>query len=240
MSDTLCSGQKHSDKKTLADLDANVLCRHGEKVQCQYPGPYCRRCIFILPAPDQVATSMADTDDEQSFRQAMHDVRPLRGSKLHVDSGPKPNTGVPQSTLRARRKAAEQGRPATGAALSEAWIEPIDPEQFINFARPGIQDSRLRQLRQGGIPIEYQLDLHGYKIDEARELIYEFIKACRQRRLGCVRIIHGKSHRSKERESTLKSHTNHWLKQISDVLAFCSAPPSAGGTGSVLVLLRRK
>ncbi len=183
---------------------------------------------------------MPNTDDEQSFRQATNDVRPLRGSKLHAHSGSKPNTGIPQSTLRARRKAAERGRPSVGAALSEAWIEPVEPEEFIKFVRPGVQDSRLRQLCQGSIPVEYQLDLHGYKIDEARELIYEFIKVCRSRRLTCVRIIHGKSHRSKERESTLKSHTNHWLKQLPDVLAFCSALPPAGGTGSVLILLRRK
>ena len=183
---------------------------------------------------------MPDTDDDLSFRQAMSDVRPLRGSKLHADSGPKNNINMPQSTLQARRKAAEQDRPGVGAALSEAWIEPVEPEEYIKFARPGIQDSRLRQLRQGSIPVEYQLDLHGYNIDEARELIDEFIKFCRQQRLGCVRIIHGKSHRTKERQLTLKSHTNHWLRQIPDVLAFYSAPPSAGGTGSVLMLLKRK
>ena len=194
----------------------------------------------VVYFPCQTSTAMPDTDDDQSFRETMSDVRPLRNSKLHADSGQKTNSGVPQSTLRARRKAAEQGRPCAGAALSEAWIEPIEPEEYIKFARPGIQDSRLRQLRQGSLPVEYQLDLHGYKIDEARELIADFIKACRQHRLSCVRIIHGKSHRTKERQLTLKSHTNHWLRQIPDVLAFCSAPPSAGGTGSVLILLKRK
>ncbi|WP_066017494.1 Smr/MutS family protein [Endozoicomonas atrinae] len=186
---------------------------------------------------------MSERDDEQSFLEAMSDVRPLSGkksNKTHSGISRKPNTDVPESTLRARRRAAEQEKAPAGAALSEAWIEPVDPEQFIDFSRPGIQTTRLRQLRQGMIPVQFQVDLHGYKIDEARELINEFIQVSRFRGLTCVRIIHGKSHRSKERQSTLKSHTNHWLKQLPDVLAFCSAPPSEGGTGSVLVLLKRK
>lgn len=186
---------------------------------------------------------MSERDDEQSFREAMRDVRPLsgkKGNKTHSGISRKPNTDIPESTLMARRKAAELDKPPSGAALSDAWIEPVDPEQFIEFSRPGIQTTRRRQLRQGMIPVQFQLDLHGYRIDEARELIHEFIQVSRYRGLTCVRIIHGKSHRSKERQSTLKSHTNHWLKQLPDVLAFCSAPPSEGGTGSVLVLLKRK
>ncbi|MFK0569915.1 Smr/MutS family protein [Endozoicomonas sp.] len=186
---------------------------------------------------------MSDKDDEKSFREAMNDVRPLSGkksSKTHLGESRRPGADIPDSTLRARRRAAELDKPSAGAALSEAWIEPVDPEQPIAFSRPGIQHTRLRQLRQGVLPIQFQLDLHGYKIDEARELINEFIQASRYRGLSCVRIIHGKSHRCKERQSTLKSHTNHWLKQMPDVLAFCSAPQSEGGTGSVLVLLKRK
>lgn len=186
---------------------------------------------------------MSEKDDEQNFRKAMSDVRPLigkQGNKAYTGINHTPNKDFPDSTLRARRRAAEQEKPGTGAALSEAWVEPIDSEQFIEFSKPGIQATRLRQLRQGVIPVQFQVDLHGYNIDEARELIYEFIQVCRCRGLTCVRIIHGKSHRSKDRQSTLKSHTNHWLKQIPDVLAFCSAPPSKGGTGSVLVLLKRK
>lgn len=173
----------------------------------------------------------------------MSDVQPLSGkqkSKLHHGQPRNPNSNLPESTLRARREAAQREKPVGGAALSEAWVEPIDPEQFIEFSRPGLQQTRLRQLRQGTLPIQYQVDLHGYKVEEARELVNEFIQASRDKKYICVRIIHGKSHHSIERQSTLKSHTNHWLKQIPEVLAFCSAPPSEGGTGSVLVLLKRK
>ncbi|WP_095210390.1 Smr/MutS family protein [Endozoicomonas ascidiicola] len=181
-------------------------------------------------------------DEEQSFEQAMKGVKPLKNKNIKAQIGkqlPK-KVSVPESTLQARRKAAQQLQSSGGAALSEAWVEPIEPEQSVAFSRDGIQHNRMRQLRQGMIPIQFELDLHGYKIDEARELISEFIQIARLRGVTCVRVVHGKSHRTKDRQSTLKSHTNHWLKQMSDVLAFCSAPASEGGTGSVLVLLKKR
>ena len=180
-----------------------------------------------------------DNDSDSLFQQAMQGVKPVKGKKRHNQQR-KPSADIPKATLNTRRNAAQcEDRPG-GAALSEAWVEPIDPEQKIEYARPGLQLTRQRQLRQGALPIGYQLDLHGYRIDEARELLSEFLHFCKQEGFTCVRVVHGKSHRSTNRQNTLKSHVNHWLRQIPDVLAFCSAPPSEGGTGSVLVLLKRK
>lgn len=181
-----------------------------------------------------------ENDDPQAlFQQAMQGVQPIKRKKRH-DQQRKPSVDVPESTLLTRRAAAQRPDSGGGAALSEAWIEPIEPEQRIDYFRPGLQLTRLRQLRRGMIPIRYQLDLHGYKIEEARELVSEFLNFCKSEGYTCVRIIHGKSHRTKDRQCTLKSHVNHWLKQLPDVMAFCSAPPPEGGTGSVLVLLRNK
>ncbi|WP_062269449.1 Smr/MutS family protein [Endozoicomonas arenosclerae] len=181
-----------------------------------------------------------DKDDlEGLFKEAMMDVRPLKKTNRSAELK-KPTAKVPDSTLKARRRAAQMDDKPGGAALSEAWVEPIDPEQKLDYSRPGIQHTRMRQLRQGLLPVQYQLDLHGYKIDEARDLLSEFLLFCRNEGMSCVRIIHGKSHRSTNRQNTLKSHVNHWLRQLPEVLAFCSAPPSEGGTGSVLVLIKRK
>ncbi|WP_422133390.1 Smr/MutS family protein [Endozoicomonas sp. ALD040] len=181
-----------------------------------------------------------DNDDQEGlFKEAMMDVRPLKKTNRSAELK-KPATKVPDCTLRARRQSAQMEDKPGGAALSEAWVEPIEPEQKLVYSRSGIQHTRMRQLRQGLLPIQYQLDLHGYRIEEARELISEFLLFCRNEGMQCVRIIHGKSHRSTNRQNTLKSHVNHWLRQLPEVLAFCSAPPSEGGTGSLLVLLKRK
>ncbi|WP_330927018.1 Smr/MutS family protein [Candidatus Sororendozoicomonas aggregata] len=186
--------------------------------------------------------SNADNDDDDSsrlFREAMEDVRPLKSTKTHQRS-PKERP-LPAATYQARRAAAQRaGRTTGGAALSDAWVEPVGPDQWIHFARTGIQHTRLRQLRMGTLPIQFQLDLHGYSIEEARETTAEFLHFCQRQGFVCVRIIHGKAHRSPDRSVTLKSHINHWLKQIPSVLAFCTAPASEGGTGSVLVLIKRR
>jgi DNA-nicking Smr family endonuclease len=40
--------------------------------------------------------------------------------------------------------------------------------------------------------IQAQLDLHGYRRDQAREALGEFLRQSRRRGLRCVRVIHGK------------------------------------------------
>ena len=49
-----------------------------------------------------------------------------------------------------------------------------------------------------------------------------------------IKIVHGKGP-----EAILKTYVNGWLRQHRDVLAFVSAPDNQGGTGAVLVLLKR-
>jgi DNA-nicking Smr family endonuclease len=86
--------------------------------------------------------------------------------------------------------------------------------------------------------VELELDLHGLTVSYAREMLLEFLRACRQRRVRCVQIVHGKG-KSSDRQPILKHKLNLWLRQWEDVLAFCSARPRDGGTGAVYVLLRQ-
>jgi DNA-nicking Smr family endonuclease len=53
-----------------------------------------------------------------------------------------------------------------------------------------------------------------------------------------VRIVHGKGLGSKNREPVLKGKVRVWLAQREEVLAFCQAPATQGGSGAVLVLLQ--
>ncbi|MDP0563491.1 MAG: Smr/MutS family protein [Candidatus Endonucleobacter sp. (ex Gigantidas childressi)] len=181
----------------------------------------------------------ADDDDAKNlFKQAMRGVQPLK-NKLRYDHEKHPQK-LPKRTYLARREAAEKQPPNTGEALSDTHIEPIDPEQTLLFSQPGIQRSKVKRLRSGLLPTQSRLDLHGYKIDEARESIVKFIDSCQCNNLSCVQIISGKAPSKQDRQATLKSHVNHWLKQLPSVLAFCSAPQAKGGAGSLLVLLKKK
>jgi DNA-nicking Smr family endonuclease len=86
--------------------------------------------------------------------------------------------------------------------------------------------------------VEAHLDLHGMKRAQAATAVRAFLRDCRTRRLGCVRIVHGKGLGSPNREPVLKGKVYQWLKMCDEVLAFSQAPARDGGAGAVLVLLR--
>ena len=75
-------------------------------------------------------------------------------------------------------------------------------------------------------------------VAQARELLSEFLTLCVRRGLRCVRIVHGKGLRSKNREPVLKQKVGRWLIQRDEILAFCQARPVDGGGGAVIVLLK--
>ena len=128
--------------------------------------------------------------------------------------------------------------------LVDMLSEPVDMADLetgeeLLFTRLGVQHKTFRKLRRGEFSIEAELDLHGQTKIEARQTIVQFLHHCREQRMRCVRIIHGKGHGSHQKRPVLKQYVNHWLRQRDEVLAFCSARPVDGGTGAVYVLLKR-
>jgi DNA-nicking Smr family endonuclease len=151
-----------------------------------------------------------------------------------------------------KRVARERPRPAPlpreswrdeRAALAES-LGPISPDDALEsgeelaFVRPGFSFQLLRRLRRGHWVVEASLDLHGMNRSEAHAAVGEFLRDCRARRVGCVRIVHGKGLGSRNREPVLKRKVYHWLKLRDEVLAFAQAPSAHGGAGAVLILLK--
>jgi DNA-nicking Smr family endonuclease len=69
--------------------------------------------------------------------------------------------------------------------------------------------------------------------------VKRFIDSSRHERHRCVCIIHGKGLNSARGVSLLRGPVREILMRTRSVLAFTSAPSSAGGTGALYVLLRR-
>ena len=86
--------------------------------------------------------------------------------------------------------------------------------------------------------VQEELDLHGMNRVQAAHAVAEFLRHCRVRHLRCVRIVHGKGLRSRNREPVLKDKVRKWLSVRDEVLAFCQAPAADGGAGALLVLLK--
>jgi len=117
-------------------------------------------------------------------------------------------------------------------------IKPLLAADILRYCSHSIQKTAFRKFRKGHFPIADELDLHGLSRIEARELLVDFLKYTLIPSRHCVRIIHGKGHRSTGNQAVLKTYVNHWLKQHKRVLAFHSCKPADGGTGAVYVLLR--
>ncbi|MGH8428503.1 MAG: Smr/MutS family protein [Gammaproteobacteria bacterium] len=172
----------------------------------------------------------ADDKDRRLFRKAVADAVPI----ARRPAPPRPPRPKPDARF---RRAAERD------ALAQSHDDPRDPDEFgaepdLAYAAPGIQNRVLRRLRRGQIPEQAVLDLHGKTQAAAREELAEFLAVAGARNLTCVRVIHGKGHRSGPGGPVLKLAVARWLARRSDVLAYTSARPVDGGTGAVYVLLR--
>ena len=171
-------------------------------------------------------------EEAEVFRQAVKDAIPLpdKGRVLHPTPRPAP---IPAQRMADDRKVLEDS--LSDAPALEADLESGDA---LAFLRQGMSPQVLRKLRSGVWAVQDQLDLHGLRTDEARELLADFLSAAHRRGLRCVRVIHGKGWGSKNRQPVLKRKVAGWLAQRAPVLAYCEARPNDGGGGAVMVLLQ--
>jgi DNA-nicking Smr family endonuclease len=84
------------------------------------------------------------------------------------------------------------------------------------------------------LPIDGVLDLHTFRPGEARDLIVDYLDACRERGVLLVRIIHGKG------TGQLGRIVHGLLGRLPEVISFRLADPEAGGFGATVVELRPK
>ena len=113
----------------------------------------------------------------------------------------------------------------------------LDTDAALSYRRPGIGEDVTRKLRKGFWVVQDQIDLHGLRVEQAREAIANFFLQADKRSLRCLRIIHGKGLGSINREPILKEKVLRWLVQREEVIAFCQARPNDGGAGALIVLL---
>ena len=171
-------------------------------------------------------------DDGDVFEELFSNVTPLRAHGRVVHAAPR-RKPVPEQRL-----LDEQAALADSLSDHIAWDIGLETGDQLVYLRNGLSQHTLRKLRRGHWIIQAELDLHGHTTSEAREALAQFLSACLRRDARCVRIIHGKGLRSKNREPVLKMKVANWLMQRDEVLAFCQAREVDGGSGAVIVLLK--
>ena len=83
------------------------------------------------------------------------------------------------------------------------------------------------------LPIDGVLDLHTFLPKDVKNLVVDYLAACRERGIFQVRIIHGKG------IGQLRQTVHAILTKHPDVASFALDHPQYGGWGATLVRLRR-
>ena len=176
---------------------------------------------------EQQSLSAAD-----ELRATVGTVTPL-AIKQRVEHDRPPHPPIPKQRI-------EDNQQVLIASVSDEFeIDTLlHTDAELSFRRPGVGPDVLRKLRRGEWVIQDHLDLHGARVDEARELLAGFLREAVKRGLRCVRVVHGKGLGSKDRQPVLKGKVRVWLAQREEVIAFCQARPAEGGSGALMVMLR--
>ncbi len=175
--------------------------------------------------------------EAESFSAEFADIKPLEQDKVAVNHAALKNQ---QSQVNAiyRQKVAESFSAKNKNFLTDGEVPPVTPEDCLCFKMSGVQPNVFKKLKQGKYTYDYHLDLHRKTVAEARSEVYQLIKNSIDRGYRCLLITHGKGAQSNP-PARIKSYVNHWLQQVENVIAFHSAIPKHGGTGSVYVLLKK-
>jgi len=82
------------------------------------------------------------------------------------------------------------------------------------------------------LPIDGALDLHTFNPREIKDLVPDYLAACRERGILQVRIIHGKG------IGNLRRTVHAILARHPDVVSFALDYPEFGGWGATIVRLK--
>jgi len=170
-------------------------------------------------------------DDSRLFREAIGDTRPLDAV------APPPAAARPAP----RPRMFEADEAAVAGDLLKLDFDPaaLEVGEELSYLRDGYPPRLLRQLKRGQFSVQDHIDLHQMNAATAQNSIVDFLAEARREGWRCVRIVHGKGLRSRAAGPVLKALTDRLLRRRDDVIAFASARPALGGTGAVVVLLKR-
>lgn len=189
--------------------------------------------IKSAPVP-QPEIKPVEPTDEDIFKQAMLGVKRIESNNTIPLQKPKKKK-LDAQTL-AKRMAAEGGTEHQDEMMSDtqAALNPVGSQQPLNYRIATLQHRVFEDLKQGNLRWFEAVDLHGCTVEQARSAVLQVIQMAKDENQNVVKIVHGKGP-----DAILKTYVNGWLRQHRDVLAFVSAPEKQGGTGAVLVLLKR-
>lgn len=188
------------------------------------------------PEPKKVQeVAPEEISDADLFKTALGGVKKIDNSNIAKIE----RTNIrkkPDAKTLAKRAAAEGAFETDDAELSDtqAVLNPVASQAALSYRIATLQHKVFEDLKAGNLRWFEAVDLHGCTVEEARSAVLQIIQIAKEENQNVIKIVHGKGP-----DAILKTYVNGWLRQHRDVLAFVSAPEKQGGTGAVLVLLKR-
>ncbi|MDV2467698.1 Smr/MutS family protein [Acinetobacter chinensis] len=207
----------------LKQFKKQITHPHSSKVAAQHEQKKVQEV-----APEEIS-------DADLFKTALGGVKKIDNSNIakieRTDVRKKPD-----AKILAKRAAAEGAFETDDAELSDtqAVLNPVASQATLSYRIATLQHKVFEDLKAGNLRWFEAVDLHGCTVEEARSAVLQIIQIAKAENQNVIKIVHGKGP-----EAILKTYVNGWLRQHRDVLAFVSAPEKQGGTGAVLVLLKR-
>lgn len=180
-------------------------------------------------------TAPEEISDADLFKTALGGVKKLDNSNI-AKIERKDIRKKPDAKILAKRASAEGAFEVNDAELSDtqAILNPVASQATLSYRIATLQHKVFEDLKAGNLRWFEAVDLHGCTVEEARAAVLQVIQIAKEENQNVIKIVHGKGP-----DAILKTYVNGWLRQHRDVLAFVSAPEKQGGTGAVLVLLKR-
>ena len=189
----------------------------------------------LAKQPEPKAPAQQEPEDDfDLFQKSMQGVKKMdTGNIAKIEKDKKKK--IDAQTL-AKRAAATGPMQTDHAELSDtqAMLNPVGSQATLSYRIGTLQHKVFEDLKAGNLRWFEAVDLHGCTVEDARAAVLQIIQMAKDENQNVIKIVHGKGP-----EAILKTYVNGWLRQHRDVLAFVSAPEKQGGTGAVLVLLKR-
>jgi DNA-nicking Smr family endonuclease len=190
-----------------------------------------RRQVDLLDREEQLPPEL----EEELFEKAMEGVTPVSGGKYiekvfqcELPEGTRDKEDA--EVLERLRDLVEYGR----------GFNVADTPEYIEGTSYNVHPSIARRLHQGDYSIQAFVDLHGFLVDDAKEVFDKFLKWAVTTSKAGILIIHGRG-LSSPSEPVLKKKVVEWLTRSpwrKWVAAYSSARKCDGGAGATYVLLR--
>jgi DNA-nicking Smr family endonuclease len=171
-------------------------------------------------------------EDELLFQEAMQDVRRLPQDR-------RSNQPLPKWSFKQQPKD-HHFESESVSFQHNAYSPQVSGDETLSYRKDHLREKTYKLLKQGRLPIEARLDLHGHTADEAIASTQRFLDDITAYGVKCCLIVHGKGQYNPNSPPLLKNILNQWLRDHQDVIAFHSARPGDGGTGALYILLKSR